>query len=183
MPSYQNQEHINCMKKANVACKFSGPVQFMLSQLKALGCEISLENKRLLCEPCDSKLFGGFDPDAKEVILCENNLSSQEQYNTILTHELVHAYDVCRVKYDTNNLRHLACSEIRAANLSGDCSFWKEKPTSVKAHYQTCVKRKAVESILCMKNISRGKAEQIVDSVFTECFKDTAPFSKIPLLK
>ena len=32
--------------------------------------------------------------------------------NDVLTHELVHAYDFARVKYDVNNLRHLACTEV-----------------------------------------------------------------------
>jgi hypothetical protein len=38
-----------------------------------------------------------------------------------LTHELVHAYDHCRAYVDWSNCVHHACSEVRAANLSGDC--------------------------------------------------------------
>ena len=34
--------------------------------------------------------------------------------NDVLTHELIHAYDFARVKYDVNNLRHLACTEVRS---------------------------------------------------------------------
>ena len=33
--------------------------------------------------------------------------------NDTLTHELVHAYDYCRVNIDWNNLEHLACTEAR----------------------------------------------------------------------
>lgn len=68
--------------------------------------------------------------------------------NETLTHELVHSYDYCRAELDWNDLQHLACTEvgtlhmwlgpscyvegpilfsqIRAANLSGECFFWKE---------------------------------------------------------
>ena len=38
----------------------------------------------------------------------------------------VHAFDDCRAKVDWSNCVHHACSEIRAANLSGDCSFMQE---------------------------------------------------------
>lgn len=30
----------------------------------------------------------------------------------VLTHELIHAFDACRVKYDRNNLKHLACTSV-----------------------------------------------------------------------
>lgn len=45
----------------------------------------------------------------------------QEEINHALTHELVHAYDHCRAKnLDWTNCQHHACSEIRAAALSGE---------------------------------------------------------------
>lgn len=41
-----------------------------------------------------------------------------------MRHEMIHAYDHCRAKdLDWNSCRHHACSEIRAAVLSGDCTF------------------------------------------------------------
>lgn len=61
-----------------------------------------------------------------QVVLCENNIYSQGHMNDTLTHELVHSYDHCRAQVDWNDIHHLACSEIRAANLSGECFFWKE---------------------------------------------------------
>ena len=46
----------------------------------------------------------------------------QTEINHALTHELVHAYDHCRGKnLDWTNCQHHACSEIRAAALSGGC--------------------------------------------------------------
>ena len=89
----------------------------------------------------------GFDPDAKEVILCEDNLTSQNQLNRILTHELIHAFDVCRAHYDNNNLEHLACSEVRAANLSGE---WEWEYSEHAQLYNT-IKSKSKSKI----NLSR----------------------------
>lgn len=43
-----------------------------------------------------------------------------------MVHESIHAFDACRVKLDSNNCTHLACTEIRAANLSTDCNFSTE---------------------------------------------------------
>ena len=80
--------------------------------------------------------------------------------NETLTHELVHSYDYCRAQLDWNNLKHLACTEvgvvyyevgvvllflaqIRAANLSGECFFWKETFARLKfgwrKHHQVII--------------------------------------------
>ena len=55
----------------------------------------------------------------------------------VLAHEFVHAFDYCRAKVDFENLEHLACTEIRAANLmhcplmsalsTGEASPWNIK--------------------------------------------------------
>ena len=52
--------------------------------------------------------------------------------NDTLTHELVHTLDYCRAELDWNNIHHLACTEIRAASLSGECFFWKENFARLK---------------------------------------------------
>lgn len=40
----------------------------------------------------------------------------------VLTHEMIHMFDYCRHKLDFKDVKHLACTEIRAANLA-HCSF------------------------------------------------------------
>lgn len=45
---------------------------------------------------------------------------------------------------------------------------------------QKCVKERAVKSILCVREISKQDAEDVVDSVFDACFHDTDPFERIP---
>eukprot|EP00064_Thunnus_orientalis_P012020 superscaffoldBa00001797_g12053 len=76
-----------------------------------------------------------------------------------------------------------ASSQIRAANLSGDCSFSNEVARfnfGLKQHHQECVRGRALRSILAVRKISREEAEKIVDEVFDTCFNDHAPFGRIP---
>lgn len=35
----------------------------------------------------------------------------------VLTHELIHAYDNCRIKYDPDNVKHLACTEVFVSSI------------------------------------------------------------------
>ncbi|XP_015773739.1 PREDICTED: mitochondrial inner membrane protease ATP23 homolog [Acropora digitifera] len=117
--------HRKCQERLSKACRSSAYVKFMLDAMSKLGCVVDPE-KHMICEPCESKLLGGFDPDKKEMFLCENTIYSQRTMEDVLTHELIHAYDNCRIKYNPDDVRMLACTEIRAANLSGDCWFSKE---------------------------------------------------------
>lgn len=157
--------------------------------------------------------------------------------NRVVTHELIHAFDHCRARVDWfTDFRHLACSEvrdrtvcgktssvrrfkmsvclftlqIRAANLSGDCSFVNEVSRfnfGLKEHHQVtllllsldchsvkccfecvwivlfpqeCVRSRALRSILAVRKVSREEAERVVDEVFDSCFSDHAPFGRIP---
>ncbi|XP_066524581.1 mitochondrial inner membrane protease ATP23 homolog isoform X2 [Hoplias malabaricus] len=104
--------------------------------------------------------------------------------NRVVTHELIHAFDHCRAHVDWfNNFKHLACSEIRAANLSGDCSFTNELSRfhfGLKEHHQECVRGRALRSILAVRKVSREEAEKVVDEVFDSCFNDHTPFGRIP---
>ena len=182
--SKPTRDHRKCMKRASKSCTGSAYVKFMLDHLKKIGCDTGIEEGNVLCEPCDGKLLGGFDPDRKEVVLCENTIYNQGCMDTVLTHELIHAYDYCRVNYEKENLKHLACTEIRAANLSGDCFFWKENFARFnlgwRGHQQECVKERATKSILCVHKVSEETAKQAVEDVFEACFNDTAPFERIP---
>jgi len=177
-----SKKHTKCLKRVGKSCKSDPYVKFMVNALERLGCNFAIE-KHVACEPCGDKVIGGFDPDKKQIVMCENNIANQSIMNQVMTHELIHAFDVCRVRYEKDNLRHLACTEIRAANLSGDCFFSREVSRlklGFKAHHQKCVKERAVKSMLCVRDISEEQAKNIVDSVFEPCFKDTEPFERIP---
>lgn len=57
-----------------------------------------------------------------QIIICQNTAKSSDFVQRILTHEMIHMFDYCSNYLDFNNLEHLACTEIRAANLA-HCSF------------------------------------------------------------
>ncbi len=120
-----------------------------------------------------------------QVIVCSNHLSAQEEVSHVLTHELIHAYDHCRgADLDWTNCEHHACSEVRAASLSGDCHFKQELlrgNTGFRGQHQRCVRRRAELSV-GMNDYCKGPgcAKRAVDNVFDRCFADTAPFDRIP---
>ncbi|XP_040199853.1 mitochondrial inner membrane protease ATP23 homolog isoform X1 [Rana temporaria] len=175
-----------CKNRLKVAMQQNPQVKILLDAMKQAGCTASID-RHFACEDCDNNVAGGFDSATSEVVLCQNTIGSQSQMNKVVTHELIHAYDHCRAHADfLNNIQHLACSEIRAASLSGDCSLTNEMlrlKFGVKEHHQACVREHAVQSILAGRKISRETAEKAVEEVFDTCFNDRAPFGRIPYNK
>jgi inner membrane protease ATP23 len=53
---------------------------------------------------------------AAQVVMCHNHMQSATEFENMLVHELVHAFDHCRgADLSWSNCRHHACSEARAA--------------------------------------------------------------------
>lgn len=91
---------------------------------------------------------------------------------------------------------------MRAAALSGDCSFGAEVSRGnwgLRAQAQACARRRAALSVAMNpacgggsvttsiggggafgSNNSSKKAREAVDRVFEACFADTAPFDRMP---
>merc|ERR1719272_446361 len=115
-------------------------------------------------------MAGAFDAVRNEVVLCQNMIRSEREMTDVLTHELIHAYDHCRGKVDFNNPRHLACTEIRAASLSGDCKMWKEWLNrlnfGLQGHHMECVKRKASMSMSAVTDNNPETARKYIDEVW-----------------
>jgi inner membrane protease ATP23 len=95
----------------------------MRSQLEKAGCP--LNDSHFHCSNCDLSRSGGFIP-SHGILLCQNRLLSKQHLQDTLTHELIHAFDHCTTNVNWNDCRHLACSEIRAISLSGECKFTRE---------------------------------------------------------
>lgn len=152
----------------------------MLKHLKLAGCEFP--SSAMQCHPCDETRAGGFNPDYG-ILLCQNRFMNKKHMEDTLAHELIHAFDHCRFKVDWQNLRHHACTEIRAANLSGDCRWSREITRghyAISGQHQTCVKRRAVLSVRAHPNCkSEEQAERAVNEVWDSCFKDTRPFDEV----
>ncbi len=122
-----------------------------------------------------------------EIFLCQQHLVNEEHAHQSLVHELIHAIDLCRTKMDPiNNCIHMACTEIRAENLSGECSMMREiinkRVSNFKGHGGECVKRRALLSVSANPNC-RDRAEEYVDAAFDRCFRDTFPFDRHPNLR
>ncbi|KAF7246497.1 hypothetical protein EYD10_07235 [Varanus komodoensis] len=157
--------------------------KLLLEAMKNSGCT-AFKDRHFSCEDCAGCVSGGFDSSTSQIVLCQNNIHYQAHMNRVVTHELIHAFDHCRAHVDWfNNVKHLACSEIRAANLSGDCSLKNEMARfkfGLKQHHQTCVRDRAIRSILAVRKVSKEMAEQAVDEVFESCFNDHEPFDRVP---
>ncbi|XP_070976982.1 mitochondrial inner membrane protease ATP23 homolog isoform X3 [Oncorhynchus clarkii lewisi] len=172
-----------CQVMLQFAMETSPYAKLLLGAMKSSGCAV-YKDRHFSCEDCDGTVSGGFDATSSQIVLCQNNIHQQSHMNRVVTHELIHAFDHCRAHVDWfNNFKHLACSEIRAANLSGDCSFHNEVSRfnfGLKKHHQECVRGRALRSILAVRKVSREEAEKVVDEVFDTCFNDHAPFGRIP---
>ncbi|EIW68181.1 hypothetical protein TREMEDRAFT_32489 [Tremella mesenterica DSM 1558] len=169
-----------CEKWKTQLIETSPVIVFMLKHLRLSGCPF--ESSSIQCHPCSETRAGGFSPDFG-VLLCQDRFMSKKHMEDTMTHELLHAFDHCRFKVDWNNLRHMACSEIRAANLSGDCRWMREINRGFMGfskQHQTCVRRRAVLSVEMNPSCSsREQAEQAVNEVWDSCFKDTRPFDEV----
>ncbi|KAL8795890.1 MAG: hypothetical protein Q9182_007474 [Xanthomendoza sp. 2 TL-2023] len=127
---------------------------------------------------------GSFNP-SYGIHLCANHLQARSQVEDTIAHEMVHAYDYLRFNVDLdNNLRHAACSEIRAGTLSGECrwfrEFWTNGQYKFTQHFQDCIRRRAVLSVAgrpgCKDDVQAAK---VVNEVWDSCFSDTRPFDEV----
>ena len=112
-----------------------------------------------------------------------SHVTTQAHASTTLVHEAVHAYDQCRARVDWSNCVHHACSEIRAAALSGDCSFQREvllrKNVGLARQFQRCVRRRAEISVAMNPNCDKLAAKAAVDRAWNSCYDDAAPFEHV----
>ncbi len=205
----------------------------MLKHLSLSSCTFT--SSSIQCHPCPPTRSGGFSPE-HGILLCQDRFFSKRHMEDTLTHELVHAFDHCKFDVKWDDLRHHACSEvsgvwfvnqarhlmdaqpvnllthvsqIRAANLSGDCRWTREikrgfhafsKQHQVSAlflgslfnsatdlsrvrvfSFQACVKRRAILSVRSNPSCAHDPslAERAVNEVWESCWKDTRPFDEI----
>lgn len=97
---------------------------------------------------------------------------------------MIHAYDHVRFKVDPQNLRHQACTEIRASTLSGECrftrEFWSRGQYKFSQGMQDCVRRRAALSMMNRPGVKDDvQAAKLVNEVWDSCFVDTRPFDEV----
>lgn len=180
-----SHEHRICESKVLTEIRTNPCVKLMLLALEKSGCPVRL-SRHLSCEPCFGKMKGGFDSKNNQIVICEDSpslSSSSSSLGRVLSHELVHAFDHCSRSVEWSDPSHLACAEIRAANLT-DCSptraVTRDFPFTLrrlKAGHRDCVFSRAFRSVFTIRrDDSMEVVRRTVEGVFESCYRDTAPF-------
>lgn len=175
---------MRCEDKVRTVFAQSSELKLLAGAMKKYGCDFNLL-RHVSCEKCKN-CSGGFDPDTKQIILCYTNTLRSDTVMATMMHEMVHMFDYCRVKFDFSNLEHVACSEIRAANLTY-CSISDRIMhggpglLDFKKTHQYCVKDVAFQSIKAYSpESSDSQLWSIIDKVFPNCYNDLEPFGRRP---
>ncbi|KAI9004076.1 peptidase M76 [Gaertneriomyces semiglobifer] len=172
-----------CRNTDAAAHFFAGAkVKILLKGLKDNGCPF--ERKHFQCAVTNRAISGAF-VSTQGVVVGSNQLRNKQHLEQVLTHELIHAYDYCRAKIDENDCRHLACAEIRAANLSGDCDLlreWGRLNFGFFGMLEKCVRRRAALAISNNPACNGQNVNAVVDSVYEDSMTDISPFDEDDLL-
>ncbi|XP_071453384.1 mitochondrial inner membrane protease ATP23 homolog [Hetaerina americana] len=178
----ENIDKIKCERRAYSCVQNSPIVKLMMGALKRAGCPIDIR-RHISCEVCDISVSGGYDPVLNQVVVCQNVARSEGMVQGVLAHEMIHMFDWCTKNFDFKNVDHLACSEVRAANLT-HCSFlsaWFQgdaSPFRISEQHQECVKTKAIQSVLAVRKVSEEEAVAAVERVFKRCYADMEPIGR-----
>ena len=112
---------IECEKYVSKSIESNPLIKTLVQALADQQCPIDL-SRHFSCEHCDDAMpTGMFDPATNQIVVCRNQLA---HFDDCIITGLVQAFDYCRNKVDFQNLRHFACSQIRALNFT-DCSLVK----------------------------------------------------------
>lgn len=178
----ENIDQLNCERNVYKCIKKSPLVKLMMGALKRSGCPLDIR-RHISCEECSYTVSGGYDPGLNQIVVCQNVATSEGLVQGVLTHEMIHMFDYCTNDLDFKNIDHLACTEIRAANLT-HCSFLSAllqgdiSIFNIKESHQWCVKNKALQSILAVRKVSKIDAMDAVDRVFPKCYSDLEPIGR-----
>lgn len=185
----QRQQCKQCYDYRDWILNYSPTVRFMAQQISKLnvksnGDVLPFDESKVICDVCPDWKSGGFHPELG-ILLCQNRIRDKWHLEDTLAHEMIHYFDNLKWQVDWLNLKHHACSEIRASSLSGECRFSQEFARrgfgfEISKGHQACVKRRATLSVMgnpSCKDEEHAKA--IVEEVWDSCFSDTRPFEEI----
>lgn len=186
-----------CKKLLN-RCLGEDPLTiYLLQSLREAGCPLRRSQIRCIPTPRSDDSDKTMLPSAGEIlddgsiVVYSDVIAGGWQVGDTLRHELIHAFDRCRVAktgVEANSVSdHLlsfsslspafrACSEIRAAALSGDCRWTRELLRgNIHWDFGACVRRRA-ELALQADEAAKGAVARLMGT----CLADTAPFFDIP---
>ncbi|KAI1180005.1 peptidase M76 family-domain-containing protein [Nemania sp. FL0916] len=182
-----------CEKWRDWTLQNSPTVIFLRQKIQALNGRV--DGSTITCARCPARLTddgqvhrqsGGFDPNSG-ILICANEVKDKSHLEDTLAHEMVHAWDHLRWKVDwtgDKDLKHAACTEIRASMLSGECRWTKEtmqnKNWTLTQQFQECVRRRAIMSVMARPRCKDDvQAAKVVNQVWDSCFSDTRPFDDV----
>ncbi|TVY79767.1 Mitochondrial inner membrane protease ATP23 [Fusarium oxysporum f. sp. cubense] len=183
-----------CERDRDWLFTYSPVVRFMSEKIQALNGRIDPSNVH--CRRCPSSLradgsvnwqSGGFSPN-HGILICANHIKNRKHLEDTLAHEMVHAWDYVRWKnvdfMGQKDLKHAACTEIRASMLSGECRWTKEAFVRgnwrLTQQFQNCVRRRAIDSVTARSTCKDDvQATKVVNQVWDSCFADTRPFDEV----
>ena len=184
------EEAKKCNDLVGNALKTCPKVRFMVEALAKLGVQDAASSDFVRCAHCpdNAAAAGGYIPDRRLVVLCQQWVAkAPKEVENTLVHEMVHAYDDARAHLDWRDLTQHACTEIRAASLSGDCNFRRELdrgnvlPWQVSGAGARCVRRRAQLSVSMHPDCpNAATAAAAVARAWSTCYADTAPFDPHP---
>eukprot|EP01126_Amoeba_proteus_P062301 TRINITY_DN844_c0_g1_i1.p1 TRINITY_DN844_c0_g1~~TRINITY_DN844_c0_g1_i1.p1 ORF type:complete len:181 (+),score=19.57 TRINITY_DN844_c0_g1_i1:541-1083(+) len=152
-------------------------MQSLLLSMEKRGCDVTKDF--FSCRSCP-KAVSGFYDNRTGIVVCENHALSKRQIQETLVHETIHAYDYCR-SHNADDCLSMACTEIRANSLSGECSFGNEVKRGhlhTRRQHRACVRRRALISLNHFPHC-KDIAESVVDATWS-CYDDRQPFEFIP---
>lgn len=178
----EGYDKMKCERNVYKCIKNSPIVKLMMGALKSSGCAIDIR-RHIACEYCDNTVSGGYDPQLNQIVICQNTARKEGIVQGILAHEMLHMFDYCNNKLDFKNIDHLACTEIRAANLThcsflSACSQGDASLFNIKKRHEECVKSKAMFSILAVRKVTREQAMEVINRVFPKCYADLEPIGR-----
>jgi len=107
-------------------------------------------------------------PEPLSMVLCANRLSTADEIEEVLVHELIHIYDVKFRGIDLRECTELAYSEIKAAR-EAECF---KTPSLFR---NLCIKNKAITAT---NNMFPNKGKHCVNRMFDRAMKDIHPISQ-----
>jgi inner membrane protease ATP23 len=128
----------------------------------------------------DPKNDPSSDSKLPQIVMYDHDLNilHQPTFSNTLVHELVHAYDSCKMKIEGSNCLAKACTEIRAMSQSGECAYWQEirrgHGFGVQGKGKECIVRRAELSVAAHAEC-RDVAKDAVLAAYDFCSKQKEP--------
>lgn len=144
-----------CESNIDAALQTNQRIARIVESIESLGCKVP--RSMFACKSCDRSTSGGLAFDdhrprdyIPQVVICHNKNIDRVTFENTIVHELVHAFDMCRTKKFGTNPETIACTEIRAASLSGECNVEQELlrgRVQLSKGHSDCVRRRAELSL------------------------------------